>query len=209
MNCPRCKTRLDRGARFCQQCGLQVEANDSHAEEVKGTPRRLARGRGGDEDETLLWRGTFSFKGLIGSWLLAILISLVLPIGAVVVRASSTQWLVLLAVMAVVWLGLLALLGYHKLNVRYELTDQRLIHRSGILRRHTDRIELIDVDDVSHEQGLIERLFNVGTILLASSDRTHPVMELTGIDNVEQVASLIDDARRAERIRRGIHVEAI
>ena len=31
----------------------------------------------------------------------------------------------------------------------------------------------------------------------------------TGINRVEQVAMLIDDARRRERIRRGIHIEQI
>jgi uncharacterized membrane protein YdbT with pleckstrin-like domain len=162
-----------------------------------------------DPNETNLWAGTFSAKGLIHSWLLAALITIVLPIGGIAVNASQFEWNILLGIVVFVWFGLGLLLFFQKLNVHYQLTDQRLIHRSGILLRRTNRIELIDMDDVSHEQGLIERLFDVGTIEIYSSDRSHPKIELPGISNVEQVAMLIDDARRRERIRRGIHIEQI
>ena len=95
--------------------------------------------------------------------------------------ASYTEWLVLVAIIALVWLGLGLLLLFQKLNVHYELTNRRLIHRSGILLRRTYRMELIDIGDVSHEQGIIERLIDVGMIEITSSDRTHPIMELPGI----------------------------
>ena len=162
-----------------------------------------------DKEETILWQGSFSAKGLIHSWLLALLLTIVMPVGGVYVDAGRIEWTVIAAIVALIWLGLLTLLGFQKLNVHYELTDQRLIHRSGILLRRTNRIELIDMDDVSHEQGLIERFFDVGNIEITSSDRSHPVIELPGINHVEQVAMLIDDARRRERMRRGIHIEQI
>jgi hypothetical protein len=73
----------------------------------------------------------------------------------------------------------------------------------------TDRIEVIDVDDVSCEQGIVERMLGVGTIRIQSSDRTHPELSLLGIENVRQVAELIDDTRRKERQRRGLHIEAV
>ena len=101
------------------------------------------------------------------------------------------------------------LLAYRKLNVNYELTTQRFVHRSGILRRITDRIEAIDMDDVSFEQGIIERLLNVGTIRVISSDRSHPELVLCGIEDVARIAKLIDDTRHKERLRRGLHIEAV
>ena len=162
-----------------------------------------------DEHETVLWTGSFSSKGLIHSWLLALLLTVVMPIGGAYVQADRIEWMVICGILTIVWLGLAFLLLVYKLNVHYELTDQRLIHRSGILLRRTNRIELIDIDDVSHEQGLIERFFDVGTIEITSSDRSHPVILLPGIDHVDHVATLIDDARRRERMRRGIHIEQI
>jgi membrane protein YdbS with pleckstrin-like domain len=100
-------------------------------------------------------------------------------------------------------------LAYRRVSVKYRLTNQRLFHEQGILRRVTDRIELIDIDDVTMEQGLLERLFGVGTIHVSSSDRTAPNLQMPGIDDVKAVADTIDQARRAERQRRGVFIESV
>jgi uncharacterized membrane protein YdbT with pleckstrin-like domain len=93
--------------------------------------------------------------------------------------------------------------------VKYRLTNQRLFHEKGILRRVTERIELIDIDDVTMEQGLMERLFGVGTVHVTSSDRSSPELLMPGIDDVKAVADTIDHARRAERHRRGVFIESV
>ena len=202
MRCSECDADLKNEARFCHACGSDVQS--SRQRKRLGNRTEMA-----DKGEIVLWTGSFSAKGLIHSWLLAMLLTIVMPMGGSYVQANRLEWNVILGILALIWMGLLLLLGFQKLNVRYELTDQRLIHKSGILVRRTNRIELIDMDDISHEQGLIERLFDVGTIEITSSDRSHPVMELPGISHVDRVAMLIDDARRRERMRRGIHIEQI
>jgi hypothetical protein len=80
-------------------------------------------------------------------------------------------------------------------------------HRRGMLTRITDRIELIEIHDVTYQQGLFERLVNVGKIKVESNDRTHPEFFLIGIDDVETVAQAIDKARRAEQVRRGRRID--
>jgi uncharacterized membrane protein YdbT with pleckstrin-like domain len=110
---------------------------------------------------------------------------------------------------AVVWLGLGLVLVYRKLDVHYTLTSQRFVHKKGILKRVTDRIEVIDIDDVTFEQGIIQRMLGVGTVRLTSSDRSHPELALRGIDEVQRISGLIDDVRRRERRKRGLHIEAI
>jgi hypothetical protein len=65
---------------------------------------------------------------------------------------------------------------------------------------------LIDIDDVSFQQGLIERFLNVGTITLTSTDATSPKLPMPGIDDVQRIANLIDDARREERRKRAIYM---
>ncbi len=77
------------------------------------------------------------------------------------------------------------------------------------MKRVTDRIEVIDIDDVTYEQGIVQRMLGVGTIRMSSSDRSHPELVLSGIDGVERVADMIDDIRRKERRKRGLHIEAI
>lgn len=202
MRCPDCDEPLKDGAKFCHRCGAELD---------EPTPRRGLKSSSplAESDEEVIWSGSFSAKGLIHSWLLATLITVVLPIGGSYVGADRVEWAVIVVIIALVWIVLGAILFVQKLNVHYELTNQRLIHRSGIFLRRTNRIELIDMDDISHEQGLIERFFDVGTIEISSSDRSHPLIQLPGINHVEEVAMLIDDARRRERLRRGIHIEQI
>jgi uncharacterized membrane protein YdbT with pleckstrin-like domain len=93
--------------------------------------------------------------------------------------------------------------------VRYLLTNQRFMHESGVLRRITNRIEVLDMDDITFEQGLVERMLGVGSIRVHSSDVSHPELFLHGIDNVAEVANLIDNTRRTERRKRGLHIESI
>lgn len=201
IRCDHCNAKQPDDARFCSECGVEFHGIDR--------PRLKKRTPLAENDEEILWTGSFSAKGLIHSWLLAALISVTLPIGGAWVQANRTEWLILGLVIAAVWCGLGLLLAFQKLNVHYELTNRRLIHRSGILMRRTNRIELIDMNDVSHEQGIIERIFDVGTIEVTSSDTSHPIIELPGIDDVDRVAMLIDDARLRERSRRGVHIEQI
>jgi hypothetical protein len=52
-------------------------------------------------------------------------------------------------------------------------------------------------------------MMGVGTIKITSSDRGDPQLVLKGIDDVKRVASLLDEARRAERSRRGVYIESI
>jgi uncharacterized membrane protein YdbT with pleckstrin-like domain len=156
----------------------------------------------GDEDEQDLWAGGYSGKAMYGTWVLGGLLSVGLVVG-------MFFFLPLGIAIPVIWIILGGILAYKKLSVHYELTSQRFIHKSGILKRVTDRIEVIDIDDVTFEQGIVQRMLGVGTIRLSSSDRTHPELVLSGIDKVEKVAEMVDDIRRKERRRRGLHIEAI
>jgi hypothetical protein len=55
----------------------------------------------------------------------------------------------------------------------------------------------------------VERIFGLGTVRITSSDQSHPELSLPGIENVQIVAGLIDDARRNERRRRGLYIESV
>jgi len=164
---------------------------------------------GEEEPEVDIWEGAYCSKAMIGKWISAGTLTVVAIVSMLKIKSLSENWKIVLLVLALLWVGLVLMFFYRKLNVRYQLTTQRFIHRSGILTRVSNRIEVIDIDDVTYHQGLIERLFNVGSIQLVSSDRTHPELWLRGIDNVKEVADEIDDLRRKERRRRGLHIESI
>jgi membrane protein YdbS with pleckstrin-like domain len=187
---------------------------DSDSDDPDRRQNRLVEARqrlrtSGDEKEVNLWSGTFSAKAMISYGAFVAIVTVALLATLVVIQVDTRSWLAAGGVIVLLWLALLGWIAFRKLDVHYELTSQRLVHRVGILRRTTNRIEVIDIDDVTYTQGIIERMVGVGNITLQSSDRTSPSIIMPGIDNVQEVAQLIDEARRSERVRRGLHIEAV
>jgi membrane protein YdbS with pleckstrin-like domain len=203
MHCPDCQTELPAGAAFCAQCGRKLgAAPTTPAEKLRAGPSAAS------EPEQTLWQGGYSAKAMYGSWALALLVTAVAVVASLFLPNPVT-WLVAAVIVVVLWLVLLAYYLTMRLSVEYTLTNQRFVHKVGLLRRVSNRVEVIDIDDVQYEQGLFERMFGVGTIKLLSSDVSDPKLTLRGIDDVARVANLIDNARRDERRKRGLYVETV
>ncbi|MGE0760279.1 MAG: PH domain-containing protein [Pirellulaceae bacterium] len=202
MKCAACNAEMPADATFCPKCGWKLGSAPSTGP-TSGHPLQRS---GSDEAEEQLWAGGYSGKAMVGSWILGVIVSGGLIALAVLVPPSV---LVAIGLLVLLWVLLLGTFLYRKFNIRYELTTQRFIHMTGVLSRRTDRLEVIDIDDVTVQQGMVERMFGVGTIKVVSSDRTHPQLVLIGIDDVKRVADTIDDARRRERRKRGLHIESI
>jgi membrane protein YdbS with pleckstrin-like domain len=229
MRCPECGVEVVEGAVFCHKCGRRLDQPESRQDvppdppaetppETAASPvapaekfKEAAASRLDAEEtpEHELWRGGYSPKAMFGAWACCTLITLALLVGGLFWAHSGSWWLVLFALIILTWGYNLICLFHRRMSVSYILTNQRFIHESGIVRRVTDRIEVIEIDDITFEQGIIERLTGVGTIRITSSDRSHPEILLPGIEKVREVSGLFDDTRRAERRRRGLHIENI
>jgi membrane protein YdbS with pleckstrin-like domain len=237
--CPQCGVELTQGAAFCHKCGATIENDDDRQAHPTGAaagaasnPGRTgtarqplpavdpssadrfrssaaARQLSGDDQEVGLWQGDYSAKAMMGTWIAAGLITIAAIVAGILLNFSGMAWAITAGIIAALWLGTLLALWYKQYSVHYELTNQRFVHKRGLLSRVTDRIEVIDMDDITFTQGVVERMLGVGKIVITSSDRTHPEIVLPGIDNVDEVSKLMDDARRKERRRRGLHIEAV
>lgn len=159
-----------------------------------------------DDVEQEIWTGGYSPKAMLGTWVGCGFISLAALAVAIVMLRDGMWWAILVGVLVLLWLIPLAMLVYRRLSIRYRLTTQRLFHEAGIISRRVDRIEAIDMDDVTYEQGFFERMMGCGTIRIVSSDRSHPDFSMPGIENVSKVSADIDQTRRSERVRRGVHI---
>ena len=235
MYCPHCGVDMIAEAIFCHKCGFRldeagleplpekdkppdlpaeqppaeqpVEPPASHPAEQ---PKSMLAPRGSDDDPEIdLWKGGYSGKAMLGTWFIALVVSLALLVLRIMETIAFINWPILLGLIVALWIVLWLRLVYLQLYYRFMLTTQRFTHRTGILRHTTNRIEVIDIDDVTYEQGLIERFVGTGTIWVTSSDRSHPKIDIKGIANVKQVAESMDNARRKERLKRGLHIEAI
>ena len=162
------------------------------------------------ESETELWEGAYSPRTLAAAWTGAAVVSVATPLLLGLFQdANQTPWTTVGMLIVLMWLWLAGTAVYLKWKDRYWLTTQRLKHRSGILFRQVNRIELIDIDDVSYTQGPVQTLVGVGTIKIRSSDASHPELDLPGIKDVKTVLDLIDDARLEERRKRSLHIESV
>jgi uncharacterized membrane protein YdbT with pleckstrin-like domain len=166
------------------------------------------------DHEEELWHGGYSAKDMAGEWFIAAVLTIVAIVACVVLGAvmnvlSTPLWIAFAAAIAIIWLVLIARMIVRKLSIDYRLTSQRLVRKTGLLSRKTGRVEVIDIDDVSIEQNLMQRILGVGRIKVHSTDVTDPELVMLGIHNPSHVAGLIDVARRKERVRRGVHIESV
>jgi membrane protein YdbS with pleckstrin-like domain len=220
MKCAKCGNNLADDAAFCSKCGSPVggvadDDGDAGAMDAAAVTRvqASARHRGAVAANTPveqdLWSGTFSPRAMIGPAIGCGVLSVALiVVGAI--TANPVVWLVVIGVMILIWAWLGLTIMYRRLTVRYRLTNYRFFHDTGLLTRTANRLEVIDIDDVTVRQGLVERMFNTGTIHIdCPTDSTHPDLNLPGIDDPRGVADMIDSTRRSERQRRGLHIEAI
>jgi uncharacterized membrane protein YdbT with pleckstrin-like domain len=220
MRCPTCNEDAVADAIFCHKCGQRlagdngpIAADSLRAGNFGWSVDPFSQAAGSrdprDQPEEELWRGGYSPKAMVGCWVLSATVSLLFLLGGILWVRSFTPWLILILAAIIPWVYCFAVLSYRRMSVRYTLSNQRLVHERGILHRVNDRIELLDIDDITFEQTFWERLVGVGTLRIASHDRTNPELVLTGIENIKRVAEMLDNARLAERRKRGVHIEQI
>ena len=236
MKCPSCSTEVVKKSIYCHKCGERLDLSgepktpSAPPRSMVDTPRNSSRGEkdpaeqtanerlrdainstrnNNDAAEEELWEGGYCGKAMMGSWLLGFLATIGLLVLAVVIWSSAVLWWIVLAVVVLIWGYLFVVFARRRLGVHYRLTSERFFHEKGILVHTTDLIEVIDMDDITYSQTIIDRLFGVGTIRVVSSDRSHPDLAVPGIAGVKDVAAKMHEARHAERIRRGLHIESI
>jgi uncharacterized membrane protein YdbT with pleckstrin-like domain len=152
-----------------------------------------------------------TFRPSLGGWLYgtaAGIGTVLLAIaGLAVMIGAGGEWswypLVLtgLALLIVLWKWL------ETMSSKYELTEQRLIVRKGIIMKSIDEIELYRIKDVRMDFSLLNQMAGIGTICLTSSDETTRASELV-MHHVshaqarrEELRRLVDAARKARGVR--------
>ncbi|MEG3172274.1 PH domain-containing protein [Sphingomonas sp. ZB1N12] len=130
-------------------------------------------------------------------------------------RSSTRRWLLgsfagwgtLLACLAGVGFVIIGVRWLKNRSTSYEITDQRLIIKRGILFKTIDEIELYRIKDVRLGYSLLNQMTDIGTIILTSSDRTTSGGEFTlrdipmARDRREGLRKLVDRARQRRGVR--------
>ncbi len=130
-------------------------------------------------------------------------------------RSSTRRWLLgsfagwgtLLICLAGIGFVIIGVRWLKNRSASYEITDQRLIIRRGILFKTIDEIELYRIKDVRLGYSLLNQMTDIGTITLTSSDRTTSGGEFIlrdipmARDRREGLRKLVDRARQRRGVR--------
>ena len=88
---------------------------------------------------------------------------------------------------------------------RYELTESRLLVKTGLFNIREEELRLFRVRDLSTQESLLDRLFGVGSIVLHTSDATSPTLKIQHVKNSMRVKELlsaqVEEARMKNRVR--------
>ena len=87
---------------------------------------------------------------------------------------------------------------------RYALSEDRLFTSVGFLNIKDDEILLYRVRDIDTSRSLWQRLFGVGTVVVASSDKSMPNLVLKNIKDPVYVKELIHKQVEETKIKRRV-----
>lgn len=120
---------------------------------------------------------------------------------------SFYGWLTILSCAIGVGLVIIAVRWFQNRAASYEITDQRLIVKRGLVMKSIDEIELYRIKDVRVDFSLINQLADIGTITITSTDRTTGAASFVLRDvpaareRREGLRKLVDRARQLRGVR--------
>ena len=141
--------------------------------------------------------------GTLAGWGTVLLALAGVALMAMNVQGAGLYWLALTAAALIIML----VKWFQNLAATYEVTDERLVIRRGIIMKSVDEIELYRIKDVRIDFSLINQIAGIGRITIASSDETTREGDLVIRDiqkaqeRREQLRRLVDTARQKRRVR--------
>ena len=152
------------------------------------------------------------FRSSTGGWLIGTLAgwgTILLVIGGAVLvpvlsERGAGNWPLLLTGLG---LAIIVVKWVQNWLATYEITDQRLVIRRGIVMKSIDEIELYRIKDVRIDFSIINQIADIGTICISSSDESTRQGDLVmrhvrkARERREALRRLVDAARQRRGVR--------
>lgn len=103
-----------------------------------------------------------------------------------------------------IWKDRKRILGMPLSFTRYAVSEDRLFVSTGFLNLKDEEILLYRVRDISLRRSLGQRIFGVGTIIVNSTDKSRPLLEIQNVKDPTTVKELIHDQVEEMKIRRRV-----
>lgn len=83
----------------------------------------------------------------------------------------------------------------------YTLTNKKLTINKGFFRSIEDDILLYRISDLRLKRSFMQKLFNLGTVVVISSDKSVPQLELHNIRNFREFKDLLEESVENDKLR--------
>ena len=147
--------------------------------------------------EEVIYEGHPSWRSTIAFYLKGLLIAVV--VGVIVWFAASNA---AGGTVAVVIFAIVVLVGFiRRFFIVYTITNQRLRIPRGIIARRVQQTQIERVQNVNTNQGVIQRLLQVGTVDFDTAGSGDSDFSFIGVNNPEDVVVAVDKAHAEARPR--------
>jgi uncharacterized membrane protein YdbT with pleckstrin-like domain len=123
---------------------------------------------------------------------LTVLVGVLIILVFINVDFDWAGWLV--AGILIVWFVVVVTEFVRWWTTQHVVTNERVIHRAGLISKQGKEIPLEVINDVAFHQGVIERMFGSGDLLIESAG-THGQSRYTDIPRPEEIQKTIYEAR--------------
>ena len=104
------------------------------------------------------------------------------------------------------WSDRKRVLGMPLTFTKYFLSEDRLFMQTGLLNMKMEEVLLYRVSDIGVHISLFQRLFAFGTIVIHSSDKSAPHLELKNVKDPLVVKELIHKHVEQMKTQRGVRI---
>ena len=105
-----------------------------------------------------------------------------------------------------IWQDRKRVLGMPLTFTKYFLSEDRLFLQTGVLNMKMEEVLLYRVSDIGAHVSLGQRIFGVGTIIIHSSDKSTPHIDLVNVKEPLVVKELIHKHVEVMKVSRNIRV---
>jgi uncharacterized membrane protein YdbT with pleckstrin-like domain len=149
------------------------------------------------KNESIAWRGRTSWKGMYAFFIKWGLLGSIVLIGGVLFGPvfgliENMPWTEIVVLTVFLWTVVGIAAWFQRVYTIYTVTTHRININSGILAKRNHNCRLDRIQNANCEQGLIQRILDVGTIELETAGQEDSNFYFRGVDKPNALIAMIE-----------------